>query len=215
MILHMDTNKLENQLVLQCAPLITGLRISNLLIIRRCYLQDLNHLLEGSCIRMRILYAESEKLTILLYHFNLLSSYMAVEKVREFLKMEGYEELDVEAILIKFTRRYHDYREGGREFPHELGLLLGYPFEDVEGYIRNDGKNFLYIGYWKVYANVPAKRDVFRMFEMATERLLGMRQRGISVQDIVISGPSMLACGAGQDHVWRTQKLHKIVSTRS
>ena len=32
-------------------------------------------------------------------------------------------------------------------FPHEIGLLLGYPVEDVLGFIRYQGKNYLYTGY--------------------------------------------------------------------
>lgn len=187
MVRHMDTEKLENQLVLQCAPLIAGLRISNLLVIRRCYLLRLHHLLEGSGIRLRVLYAENEKLTILLYHFNLLASYMAARKARELLQMEGYDKFDVETILSMFARRYHDYRKRRQEFPHELGLLLGYPLEDVEGYIRNAGENFLYIGYWKVYADVPAKRKVFRIFERVTEMLMEMLYWGIGVHDMIIS----------------------------
>ena len=39
----------------------------------------------------------------------------------------------------------------GGDFPHEIGLLLGYPPEDVSGFIENGGKNFLCSGYWKVY----------------------------------------------------------------
>ena len=185
MVRNMDTQKLENQLVLQCAPLIAGLRMSNLLVIRKCNLQRLHHLLEGSCIRLRVLFAEDDKLTILLYHFNLLTSYMAARKARELLRKEGYDEFDIETILLIFARRYRDYRKGGREFPHELGLLLGYPIEDVEGYIRNDGRNFLYIGYWKVYVNVPAKRKIFRMFERATEMLMEMLCQGIGVHEIM------------------------------
>lgn len=187
MVRNMDTEKLENQLVLQCAPLIAGLRMSNLLVIRKCNLQRLHHLLEGSCIRLCVFYVEDDKLTILLYHFNLLASYMTTRKAKDLLRMEGYDEFDIETILLIFMRRYCDYRKGERQFPHELGLLLGYPLEDVEGYIRNDGRNFLYIGYWKVYANVPAKRKIFRMFEVATEMLMEMLYQGIGVHDIIIS----------------------------
>ncbi len=35
----------------------------------------------------------------------------------------------------------------GKQFPHEMGLLLGYPVEDVVGFMENNGKNYLYSGY--------------------------------------------------------------------
>ena len=42
-----------------------------------------------------------------------------------------------------------------KQFPHEMGLLLGYPIEDVRGFIEHNGCGCLYSGYWKVYRNVP------------------------------------------------------------
>lgn len=182
---HMDTERLENQLVLQCAPLIVGLRMSNLFVIQRCYLRKLYRLLKGSRIRLRVLYVEEDKVTILLYQFDMLASYLARRKAKELLLAEGYEKFDIEAILLMFTRRYRSYRNGERDFPHELGVILGYPLEDVEGFIQNDGKNYLYTGYWKVYANVPAKRDVFHMFELAKETLIGMLHQGIGINEIL------------------------------
>lgn len=37
------------------------------------------------------------------------------------------------------------------DFPHEVGFFLGYPAEDVVGFIRNKGQNFKFCGRWKVY----------------------------------------------------------------
>ena len=79
--------------------------------------------------------------------------------------------MNLDADIVVIVRRTN-------HFPHELGLLLGYPLDDVEGFIKNDGKNCLYTGYWKVYANVPAKRNLFRRFECAREELMKqIRQR--------------------------------------
>ncbi len=40
-----------------------------------------------------------------------------------------------------------------RQFPHEIGLFLGYPPEDVCGYIRNKGKCQKCTGHWQVYGD--------------------------------------------------------------
>lgn len=37
--------------------------------------------------------------------------------------------------------------------PHEVGFFLGYPPEDVKGFIENNGKDAIYSGLWKVYSN--------------------------------------------------------------
>ena len=46
-----------------------------------------------------------------------------------------------------------------QSFPHEIGLFLGYPIEDVAEFIKNQGRNCKYCGIWKVYHNeIEAKR---------------------------------------------------------
>ena len=49
----------------------------------------------------------------------------------------------------------------GKRFPHEIGVLLGYPAEDVKGFVVNEGKNYLYSGYWKVYGDLSEAKQLF------------------------------------------------------
>lgn len=46
-------------------------------------------------------------------------------------------------------------------FPHEIGIFLGYPYEDVIGFIENKGNSYLTNGYWKVYSNKDEKLKLF------------------------------------------------------
>lgn len=54
-------------------------------------------------------------------------------------------------------------------FPHEIGLFLGYPLEDVEGFIKNKGRNCESCGIWKVYCNAGEKQLLFAKFKKCTE----------------------------------------------
>jgi hypothetical protein len=74
------------------------------------------------------------------------------------------------------------------EFPHEMGLLLGYPVEDVIGFVDNKGKDSLYTGYWKVYGNKDKKLRLFDSFESAKERLIKLLSCGVSMIDIIHTG---------------------------
>ena len=185
MIRKMDMEQVENQFVLQCAPLIAGLKMSNLFIIRKNHLRRLCALLQNSGIRCRVLYLDGDKLTVLLYNPAMLAIYMRNKRVTTILMENGYEQFDLESILLEFGRRYRSYRTENKSFPHELGLLLGYPIDDVEGFIKNDGKNCLYTGFWKVYANVPAKRNLFRRFECAREELMKQIRQGKKVEQVI------------------------------
>lgn len=68
-------------------------------------------------------------------------------------------------VLFSFRVRYQKYQEGLGEFPHEVGILLGYPIADVEGYIRNNGENYQWCGYWKVYHNVEKAKKTAYYFQ--------------------------------------------------
>lgn len=88
-------------------------------------------------------------------------------------------------MLVELRSRYTQYKEEGAEFPHELGILLGYPPQDVSGFIENKGRNFLYTGYWKVYGNVQESMNIFHMFNQARENVVRMLTSGVSIQNIL------------------------------
>jgi hypothetical protein len=49
--------------------------------------------------------------------------------------------------------------------PHEVGLFLGYPLDDVLGFIRHRGRGYKLCGAWKVYGDVERAKDQFRQYE--------------------------------------------------
>ena len=165
LIKHMETEGLEVQMIIQCAPVIAGLKVSNLLIIPEGQLFQLRELLKDSSISMYLLLKEEGRLVILLYH-------------REWLQR-------MSAVLARFRRRYQSYSRGMKDFPHEMGILLGYPVEDVEGFILHKGGSYLCNGYWKVYYNVSQKQRTFRWYSFAEHHLLCLLKEGRSIPEII------------------------------
>lgn len=84
------------------------------------------------------------------------------ESVLALLHEIGYIDTDLKQVLPVFRTHYQQYLKEKKVFPHEMGLLLGYPPEDVKGFIHNQGKNYLYSGYWKVYDRPHEKSGCFR-----------------------------------------------------
>jgi len=72
-------------------------------------------------------------------------------------------------------------------FPHEMGLLLGYPVDDVMGFIENRGKNFSHTGYWKVYSNPLEAITLFERYNQAKKIVIKMVSQGVSIRDILDS----------------------------
>lgn len=181
----MDMKNVEAQIVLQCAPVIAGVKISNLLIIKTDGLYAALDILKNSSLFYFLLRKDEEKTTIFLYHPQKLAEYLGREDVTAFLRRMGYEEMLPGQILNRFRARYGEYCETRQSFPHEMGLLLGYPVEDVAGFMEHEGRDFLYTGYWKVYANLSEKICLFREYEQAKEQQLLMMADGIGLKEIL------------------------------
>lgn len=181
----MDRKSIETQLAMQCAPLITGIKISNLLIIPAENEKTLRAVLMHTGICFYRLLKTDDRITFLLFRRNELEAYMNRTEIQGFFKREGYTDFTLGCILRTFQLRYQAYMIREMAFPHEMGLLLGYPIEDVRGFIDHAGENYLYSGYWKVYQDVEAKKKLFAQYERAKEELIQLLASGIHMEWII------------------------------
>ena len=182
---RMDQSHIETKLALQCAPIITGIKMANLLIVSMSDETEVRRILKKSGITYYRLLRMDNKTTFLLFHRPQLAEYLNDPEVQRMLQAEGYEDLSLGGIFRTFQMRYQTHMQEKVGFPHEMGLLLGYPVEDVEGFILHKGKNALYSGYWKVYADVPAKKRTFESYESAKETLIQLLALGYNMRQIV------------------------------
>ena len=81
--------------------------------------------------------------------------------MQDFLQSEGYTPGDAESMLAQLSQRLCCEED----FPHEIGVFLGYPLADVIGFIQNRGKNFTACGYWKVYTDPTAAQAEFDRYK--------------------------------------------------
>ena len=72
-------------------------------------------------------------------------------------------------------------------FPHEIGLFLGYPPEDVQGFIQNRGQNCKCCGCWKVYGDPESATRQFARFKKCREVYLRMFNGGRSLHQLTVA----------------------------
>ncbi len=72
-----------------------------------------------------------------------------------------------------------------KNFPHEIGLFLGYPVEDVLQYIATGGKKCLFCGYWKVYSSPEKASKIFDAYTECKERFALQIKSGMSLSQII------------------------------
>lgn len=180
-----DWKDIETQIAFHCAPLLAGLKLSNLLMLQNRELGRVTGILKRAGISYFIVAVANGKVAVLLFDRHRLESYLQEEKVWKIFQDMGYQTRAMGKILYAFRLRYEEYLLWNQEFPHEMGLLLGYPVEDVQGYILNEGENCLYTGYWKVYGNLTETMALFHQFEKAREILMEFLANGISIAEVV------------------------------
>lgn len=102
---------------------------------------------------------------ILIYCENLLTTYLNKNSHLEFLFKLGYSKTFKLSIYLETLKdRYLKYK-----CPHELGLFLGIPIEDVNDFMNCSSKNCLLCGYWKVYNNLDKAILTFKKYDMVRE----------------------------------------------
>ena len=70
------------------------------------------------------------------------------------------------------------------EFPHEIGLFLGYPPEDVEGFMTRQRAKL--VGCWKVYGDVERAQRLFDRYARCTGIYLRQYARGSSIERLTV-----------------------------
>ncbi|MCI8766142.1 MAG: DUF3793 family protein [Lachnospiraceae bacterium] len=178
--------RLGFQVAVQCAPVLKGVKISNLMTARPGSRQYIRERLRQSRVICVPLYQDRQKEVLFLYRFDRLKEHLQKRQVRVFLHSCGYEEYGIAEVLKLLRKRYRQYHAAGGDFPHELGVLLEYPVEDVEGFIANQGQNSLMTRYWKVYHNRQEAERVFRMYDEAREQTLQEIVQGSSLREVTV-----------------------------
>ena len=84
--------------------------------------------------------------------------------------------------------RLRAYYAGRASFPHELGLVLGYPVDDVRGFMADGGRGAKVVGRWRCYGNVEnARRRFDELARRERECRLSYAQ-GTSVRELLEMG---------------------------
>ncbi|MGN1008484.1 MAG: DUF3793 family protein, partial [Butyricicoccus sp.] len=98
---------------------------------------------------------------VLVYQPKLLATQLSQKKVRELLRQDGYPAGSMREQIEHLKFRLAEQQD----FPHEIGLFLGYPVGDVLAFQRRRGEGCKLCGYWKVYGDVEEAKRCFARFD--------------------------------------------------
>jgi hypothetical protein len=120
---------------------------------------------------------------ILAYRPPLLAQALSIPAAKTALLEMGYPNRGMNAMLGELRRRLFD----SQSFPHEIGFFLGYPPEDVLGFIRHQGRHCKLCGKWKVYHDTEAAGRIFAEYARCERVLARHIQNGGTIFQYALS----------------------------
>ena len=106
------------------------------------------------------------------------------ELARRTLGNAGYTDQNPGRCVGTLIRRLQDEAE----FPHEIGLFLSYPPEDVQGFIDHHARDFKLSGLWKVYGDEAYARAAFAKYKKCTDIYCRSWRAGSSLERLAVAG---------------------------
>lgn len=178
-----ECRRFERKLAFHTAPSLLGVKCASLVSLSKSEFdisgnaRRFNRRAAAKGLRMRVLSDECAckgRSLILVYNERLLRRRLAQAENRELLGEYGYtRDMTLEQCLERLAQRTHC-----GDFPHEIGIFLDYPAEDVRGFVENGGCNYKLCGCWKVYGSVEKARRRFAQFDSCREYLCGRLEQG-------------------------------------
>ncbi len=181
----------EQILIRFCAPSFAGMKTGSLFSCRystkRTFgteLAKLNHMLKPKGMHAIPLRYGKQRVLLYVYRISALNADFRKEEIRELLAPLGYEITKPSRCIAKLMRRLRETDS----FPHEIGLFLGYPAEDVEGFIKKGAEHSKYTGCWKVYGDVEKSKKLFEKYDRCTNVYLKANENGRPLEKLIVAG---------------------------
>ena len=179
----------EAAMIGHCAATLAGHKCGSLFSWRRDgeesveqAVERLNRALNGRGVRLRILKQCSPGGLVYVYRPEALQARLDDPEIQAFLAPYGYRDWNEAACLERLERHIHC----GESFPHEVGIFLDYPLEDVVGFIRHEGKGYCCLGCWKAYGHAEEAQKKFALIQKCSRIYRDCYNKGFDVARLTV-----------------------------
>lgn len=180
----------EEAMIRNCAPTLAGIKTGNLFSYRYNSIDEMRDSVRFWNIRLRdkgvrilpLRYRDSQAL-IYLYRPAQLAYDLHNDAAKAILRQCGYLPDTAEKCITRLMQRLKDTDD----FPHEIGLFLGYPPEDVSGFMTNHARNYKCVGCWKVYGDEKKCRQLFAKYKQCTRIYESCLESGADVVSMTVT----------------------------
>ncbi|MBQ9279298.1 MAG: DUF3793 family protein [Lachnospiraceae bacterium] len=179
----------DNYVVKHCSPTLAGLKTGSLFSVSgesretiNNDLRALNEVLRKKGLRIIPLRYTNKYVLIYLYRFKRLKEDLMRPETRKILCNKGYNCSNPDMCVAQLV----EHLKNDKDFPHEIGLFLGYPEKDVKGFMKNPDEGVMCMGCWKVYGDVEEAKRTFQIFNRCTEWYCHAINHGRTLEQLIV-----------------------------
>jgi hypothetical protein len=121
-----------------------------------------------------------------LYRIKDLKKDLSREEAAKILHEIGYKNCAPDQCMMRLIGRLRAHAG----FPHEIGLFLSYPPEDVRGFIAhgtNRSEGCKLVGTWRVYGDAESARAIFEKYRKCTEDYCKQWSDGVPLMRLAVA----------------------------
>lgn len=175
-----------------CSPTLAGIKTGNLFTCEyiNCKklvkdLRRINSILSNKGIKAIPIGYLNHRALIYLFRPSFLERDLCDKDTSLLLMQLGYNVDNMEECLKCLSYKLSKLKSN-KDFPHEIGLFLGYPYEDVKGFIDHKGECSKCIGCWKVYGDVTRAEDTFDRYKKCTSDFVSRYRNGMTLEQLAV-----------------------------
>ncbi|MEA4853475.1 MAG: DUF3793 family protein [Christensenella sp.] len=180
----------EELIIRHCAPTLAGIKTANMFHCpygcseeMRKDIRWMNRALMPKGLRVLPLRYSNGSALLYFYRPSRLQRDLSDGCACKILQRCGYEWNNTGKCVARLACRIRECEQ----FPHEVGLFLGYPSADVRGFIENQAKGCKCCGCWKVYENETEAKRIFVRYKKCTDAYMKQWKKGKSVEHLTVS----------------------------
>ncbi len=185
----------EELIIKHCSPTLAGLKSGSMFSVTFdsdvemvTALKEMNGILKEKGLKAIPFKKNETRYLIYIYRPSHLIEELKTPRAEAILKSLGYEVGNLPKCLSELARRIKD----DKDFPHEIGLFLGYPPEDVSGFIDYKcgtgacGGEPKCNGCWRVFGDKETAERKFNQYKKCTRVYSEVYKQGRSLDKLIV-----------------------------
>ena len=180
----------EINIITNCAPTLAGLKTGNIFNVEigkgeniNATIKYFNSIFKPKGLKLILLRIKNNVAMLYLYREKQLANDLKQDGVQNYLKKMNYPVCSSIDCIECLKHRLNALND----FPHEIGLFIGYPLEDVVGFSTLGANASKYCGAWRVYGDVDVAKKRFALYKKCRSVYMNVYKKQNNFNKLIVN----------------------------